>query len=442
VCKKVKRKIALVFDEDYLGSYPCLIESISILSKKDYDVDVIGVCRSTNFPKPPKFKNNVNFISLHLKSTICRDYSNDEFPVHFATTNSHVSKTSLFKSLIPQKIKSYFRNKINNIKYNISTFNIQKEIFIDSIKYIYFVLINILKRKYDIVIGVDLGGGCAAYISSLILPTDKLVYWGLEITTKRQPMLANKILKFFEIRMCKKADLLLSTDLSRIKDVCNENDTTLSSRNVICLPHSPSGFSTQFKSNFFQNKFSLDIDSTIILHSGWIHGVMQSKSLARASRGWPKEWKLVFHERMTRNSSEPYIKEVANAGGQNLYLSLNPVPYNEIDKVIASSTIGIVIYGSSSEWGTSWISLAKGSGKMAHYLKCGKPVVCVNIPGFKEIVNEYQCGILFNDINEIHSAILKILQNYTYYSSNALKCYKNEYEFSNYFNKFLEYTRN
>lgn len=435
------RRIALVFDEDYFGSYPCFIESISILSKNDYDVDIIGVCRSTNFPNPPKFKNNVNFISLPLKSTICRDYSNDEFSGNFVTKYSHIYKTSLLKSLIPQKIKSYFRNKINNINYNTSSFNIQKGIFIDNIRYIYFVLITILKRKHDIVIGVDLGGGCAAYISSLFLPIDKLVYWGLEITTKQQPMLINKILKFFEIRMCKKADLLLSTDLSRIKDVCNENDTALSNKSIICLPHSPSGFSTQSESDFFQKKFSLNMDSTIILHSGWIHEVMQSKSLAQASRGWPKEWKLVFHERMTRSSSEPYIQEVANAGGQNLYLSLNPVQYNEIDKVIASSKIGVVIYGNSSEWGTSWVSLAKGSGKIAHYLKCGKPVVCVNIPGFNEIINDYQCGILFNDVNEIHSAILEILQNYSFYSSNALKCYKKEYEFSNYFNKFLEYTK-
>lgn len=441
MCKKVKKRIALVFNEDYLGSYPSFIESISILSKNGYSVDIIGVCRSTNFPKPPKFLNNVNFISLQLKTTICRDYSNDEFSGNFATTNSHIYKTSLLKSFIPQKLKSYFRNKINNINYNISTFNIQKTIFIDNIKYISFVLISILKRKYDIVIGVDLGGGCAAYISSLILPTDKLVYWGLEITTKQQPMLANRLLKFFEIRMCKKADLLLSTDLSRMKDVCNENNTTLSNRNIICLPHSPSGFSTQLKSRFFQKMFSLDMDSIIILHAGWMHEVMQSKSLARASRGWPKEWKLVFHERMNRNRSEPYIKEVANAGGQNLYLSLNPVPYNEIDKVIASSTIGVVIYGSSSEWGTSWISLAKGSGKIAHYLKCGKPIVCVNIPGLKEIISKYKCGVLFNDVNEIHSAILEILKNYSFYSSNALKCYKNEYEFSNYFNNFLKYTK-
>jgi glycosyltransferase involved in cell wall biosynthesis len=442
MCKKTKKRIALVFDEDYLGSYPSFIESISILSKNGYSVDIIGVNRCTNFPKPPEFEKNVNFISLHLKSTICRDYSNDQFTGNVAHSNSHVYKTSLLKSFIPQKLKSYFRNKINNVNFNIATFNIQKTIFIDSIKYIFFVLITILRRKYDIVIGVDLGGGCAAYISSLILSTDKLVYWGLEITTKQQPMLAKKLLKFFEIRMCKKADLLLSTDLSRIKDVCNENNTSLSNRSIICLPHSPSGFSTQFESVYFQQMFSLDMDSIIILHSGWIHEVMQSKSLAQASRGWPNEWKLVFHERMTRNSSEPYIKEVENAGGQNLYLSLNPVQYNKIDKVIASSTIGVVIYGNSNEWGTSWVSLAKGSGKIAHYLKCGKPVVCVNIPGLKEIVTKYQCGILFNDVNEIHSAILEILKNYSFYSSNALKCYKNEYEFSNYFNNFLEYTRN
>jgi glycosyltransferase involved in cell wall biosynthesis len=120
-------------------------------------------------------------------------------------------------------------------------------------------------------------------------------------------------------------------------------------------------------------------------------------------------------------------------------LSLNPVPYDQIDHVVLSSKIGIVIYGNHEEWGTSWISLAKGSGKIAHYLKCGKPVLCINLPGLNEIITKYQCGILFDNLEDIQSGIYKILGNYSFYSQNAYKCYREEYEFSNYFKQFTMY---
>lgn len=435
----MRRRIALIFEEDYLGSYPSFVESISLLAKNNHYVDVIGTSRTTNFPAPPKFSHNVNFYSLPLNSRINREYLIEESNKGDQTTVEKVKYLSNFKRLIPSKIKQSIRGKLNYIKFNLSQFESQKSLILDNLKYTFFVIFRLTRKKYDVVIGVDLGGGCSAYISSLFLPIDKLVYWGLEITTPYQSLMNMQFLKFFEIKMCKYSDLILTTDMARAQDVCRENDTLIEEKNVICLPHSPSGFCSVLDSDFFQKLFSLDDEKVTILHSGWIHDVMESSNLAKAASNWPKKWKLVFHERMKRSTEEPYIKKVKKAGGDNVLLSLNPVPYDQIDQVVASSKIGIVIYGNYEQWGSSWVSLAKGSGKIAHYLKCGKPVLCINIPGLDKIISKYQCGILFDELDEIQSGISKILQNYSFYSRNALRCYNEEYEFSNYFKKFLDY---
>jgi glycosyltransferase involved in cell wall biosynthesis len=433
------KRIALIFEEDYLGSYPSFIESISLLSKQGHKVDVIGTTRVTQFPSPPQFPQNVKFYNLSLSSKIDRNYSNEQSAGNFDDTPIQSKKISLFKYFLPSKLKQRLRGILNFLKFNFSQYQFQKRLIIDNLRYTTFVLSRLARKKYEVVIGVDLGGGSAAYISSLFLSIDKLVYWGLEITTPYQPLVYMRILKFFEERMCYNSDLMLTTDMARAKDVCNENKTPINKKNVICLPHSPSGFCESKHSDFFQKLFSLDNEIVTILHSGWIHEVMKSTDLARIATQWPNDWKLIFHERMKRKITEPYIKQVIKAGSNTVLLSLNPVPYDQIDHVVLSSKIGIVIYGNHEEWGTSWISLAKGSGKIAHYLKCGKPVLCINLPGLNEIITKYQCGILFDNLEDIQSGIYKILGNYSFYSQNAYKCYREEYEFSNYFKQFTMY---
>jgi glycosyltransferase involved in cell wall biosynthesis len=144
---------------------------------------------------------------------------------------------------------------------------------------------------------------------------------------------------------------------------------------------------------------------------------------------------------MKRSTDESYIQEVIKSGDKKTLFSLNPVDYNKIDDVILSSKIGIVIYDSHEKYGTSWISLAKGSGKIAHYLRCGKPVICKNLPGFKEIIEKYKCGIIFDELSEIEPGIKTILNNYEFYQKNALECFKYEYEFSRYFQKVINFLK-
>ena len=441
----MKKKIGFIFEEDYLGSYPSFVESIRILSEQGFELDILGTSRESKFPAPPKFNENVKIDLLPVDYPICRDYSISE---EDATKNTFLNsvgnqnnKTFILKNLIPHEIKIFIKSLISNIKENLITSKSQKEYLFNKFKYFLFVFKKVKKHKYDILIGVDFGGGAAAYLSYLFNPNKKFLYWGLEIMEPYQELWAYRLVKHLEIKACQTADAIISTDSARIEDVCKANRTNSESKKVLLLPHSPRGFCKRKRSSYFQDLFSFDDTNTTILHSGWIHEVMCSKELAEESRRWPQNWRLIFHERMKRTPDESYIQEVINAGDKKTLLSLNPVEYDLIDEVVLSADIGIVIYDSYEKYGTSWISLAKGSGKIAHYLRCGKPVVCKNLPGFKEIVEKYQCGIMFDDINEIETAVNKVLANYEFYQKNAYDCYKHEYEFGKFFKKVTSFLK-
>lgn len=441
----MKKKIGFVFEEDYLGSYPSFVESIRILSEQGFEVDILGTLRESKFPDPPEFNENVILDLLPINYPICRDYRTGEDDttkdnaLNSVEGQSH--KTFFLKKLVPREIKNIARLLISDIKKNLRTFKSQKEYFYNKTKYFFFVFKKVKRRKYDILIGVDFGGGAAAYFSNLFNPSKKFLYWGLEIMEPYQELWAYRLVKHLEIKACQIADAIISTDKARIEDVCKANRTNAKTKNLLLLPHSPKGFCSKKKSLYFEKLFSLDDSNIKILHSGWIHEVMCSRELAEVSTSWPQNWRLIFHERMKRTFDESYIQEVINAGDKKTLLSLNPVEYDLIDEVVLSADIGIVIYDSYEKYGTSWISLAKGSGKIAHYLRCGIPVVCKNLPGFKEIIEKYQCGVMFGNTNEIETAVNKILANYEFYQKNAYDCYKHEYEFGKFFRKVTSFLK-
>lgn len=206
------------------------------------------------------------------------------------------------------------------------------------------------------------------------------------------------------------------------------------SSNFFELPHSRNRSKLTTRMHYFNEKFKINESSSIILHLGWIHDVMNSFDLSKSTLSWPVEYSLVLHERMKRSESEPYIKKILNLNSPSLSLSINPVDYNKLDNLIASSDIGLVIYKPLA-YGISWDNMTKASGKIADYLALGKAVICSDLPGFRSLLETYQCGYIFKSLDDIPSIIQKILLNYETLSRNALLCFTKEYKFSNFFLK-------
>jgi glycosyltransferase involved in cell wall biosynthesis len=114
----------------------------------------------------------------------------------------------------------------------------------------------------------------------------------------------------------------------------------------------------------------------------------------------------------------------------NLFLSLEPLPYEQIDKIYASATIGLAFY---KDWDNNLSQISKASGKLSQYLKHGKPVLVNNLESLSQVVEKYKIGVVIKDpLNtlEIEAAIETILNNYAFYSENTKTCFEEEFDFA------------
>jgi hypothetical protein len=101
-----------------------------------------------------------------------------------------------------------------------------------------------------------------------------------------------------------------------------------------------------------------------------------------------------------------------------------------VDKIFSSCTISLAFYkGHNDDY--SQISMA--SGKLAHSLKLGKPVLVNDLLSLRRLVEKYQFGVVIKDpcnSQEINSAIEEILENYETYCKNSRFCFDSEFDFS------------
>ena len=80
----------------------------------------------------------------------------------------------------------------------------------------------------------------------------------------------------------------------------------------------------------------------------------------------------MFHTPFKRLPSDPYLRSLQAAGGNRVFLSLAPVPFDMVDIVYAAARIGLVSFSPvDSNFATTLMS----SGKLRYYLRNGLPVV-------------------------------------------------------------------
>jgi glycosyltransferase involved in cell wall biosynthesis len=115
---------------------------------------------------------------------------------------------------------------------------------------------------------------------------------------------------------------------------------------------------------------------------------------------------------------------------RNLFLSLDPVPLEDVDEVFASPTIGLAFYRDIDE---NYSQIAMASGKLGFYLKHGKPVLVSNNESMRNFIDRTGVGIVISDpadAAEVRAAIAQILAAYDTYSSKARACFEQEFDFA------------
>jgi glycosyltransferase involved in cell wall biosynthesis len=419
-----KNQINILFAEDYLGSYPSLINALSILNNNKIKSNLIGFFFESSFPDYPEF-TNVNYRLISRRDKICRIYEIKE-------QKKILLVTYIEKIIIKLKINLYFIIKYNLISIRKSFEKIKEILWI-----LYLIRRNDSVIKDSPLICIDSITLISAYIYKIAFKKKfKIIFWSLEISTFSKIDLLDRLFEKIELHALKNVISVISQSPERLALISNIQKICKDGIDFFYIPHSRLEINKVERKSHFNTALKIRKETTILLHLGWIHDVTDSYNLAKSTLDWKEDIQLIFHERAKRKKYDPYIKKITELNSKTLHLSLCPVPYEKLGDLIASCDIGLVVY-KPENYGSSWSNIAKASGKLADSLAFGKPVICSNLPDLREIIETYECGFVFNKTSEIPSLIDKINKHYNLYSANALKCFSQEFEFSKFFNPFL-----
>ena len=258
----------------------------------------------------------------------------------------------------------------------------------------------------------------------------------------------SSILTFLAKLAAQKSEAIIIQDQDRFQTFCKFYD--YHHPQVFYLPNSTlaetdnsKDISKSVSANFFRQKFNLDTQQFpyILLQAGMIADAVYSQTLAQTFSQIEDKYALIFHDRSPRQE-DPYIQKLRQTNTHNLFLSLEPVPYNQLDEIYQAADIGLVFYQDLSD---NFSQIALASGKLPQYLKQGKPILVNNLPSLQVFVEKYQIGQVINDPTdpqEMQMAIAKILDNYEFYQNNALACFSAEFDFGNKAKPLLEFIHN
>lgn len=388
------KNCAIFFYDGYVGIAPTIINLATSLENQGYSVTIFAT--QNDVPQPKSLGRKVKILYFKKKFKIINYLYKSKL-----SHGSKILEIGLFTFQCFSHILRY-RSYTNQSRETI----------------------NVIVDFHGLIIGL------LCYLSF----KQKFVFLSLEIQEIKNNFIYNYIVKIIGDLAYKKSELVIVQDEDRLQNL-NEF-YQYKHPQVFYLPNCPNK-DIQLDTNnlnFFREKFKLCQTQFphLILQAGMINDFTSSKSLAQAFASINTGCALIFHDVSTSATKEDelYKHSLTKINNNNLFLSLNPLPYNQVDQVYASATIGLALYATNQ--GDNFTKIAKASGKLAYFLKHGKPTLVSNFPSLIELNEKYQFGVVINDASnsqEIQVAIEKILNSYEIYSMNAKICFDAEFDF-------------
>lgn len=280
------------------------------------------------------------------------------------------------------------------------------------------------REGYKYLIGVDPWGLVLASLPAQLCRIP-VIYLSLELYFWREMRSAYlKILKALERQCNRKAAFTIIQDKDRAELIMAENGVP--ANRIEFLPNAPAGEAKPDRSDRLRKALGIPGERPIVLYLGSISPWAQCLELAQHAREWDVGAALVFHtrSRLTGEYGTAFRQQIDSS---HTFLSAEPVEGGLVRSLVASADVGIALY-TTSEQNKNVVTMGLGSGKIAHYLQCGLPVVATALPTVRRYVEGYRCGICVDHVTQVGNAIKAILDNYAEYSKNALTCFRQEFD--------------
>lgn len=286
------------------------------------------------------------------------------------------------------------------------------------------------QKKYAYFIGVEPLGMMTACILGEKFDTP-FIYYNMELHSCPDIVSAHEwAIKNIERSFHGKALFTLTQDEERARIMARENGVANDS--FVMMPVCADGEPFRKKPNYLRQRLGLGSDKIIVLYAGSLADWAMCIEIAAAAQSWPDKYVLVFHSHGYHDPK--YMQKLRCYEGEKVLFSVTPVEYEELSALIASADIGIALY---KNLGSNFTLIGSASGKLAHYLKSGLPVVVNNYSTISGLVNRFNCGVVVEGVEAIGNTIELICQDYAGMREGAFRCYESEFIFSKHFRKVL-----
>ena len=199
-------------------------------------------------------------------------------------------------------------------------------------------------------------------------------------------------------------------------------DLGLARERVVVVPNAPLGPARDEKSTFLQERLGLPAQTPLVVCPGTLGEAFQSGAVVDAAQHLRADWRCVLHSAQPREPDDAYVRDLMarNTAGRVVF-SLAPVPYVQIDRLLASARVGLVLYAADLGENTATVGLA--SGKLSHFLKLGVPVIVSPLPGLGDFVEAHGVGHALRRPDELPELLRRILADEEAYRARCRACF-------------------
>jgi hypothetical protein len=284
------------------------------------------------------------------------------------------------------------------------------------------------EEAFDCLIGVDPDGLALAHTLSHGAP---LAYFSLELLLSYEVSTpVDRQLKAQERELSQLARFVIVQDEARGRLLAEDND--LPWERLVLVPNAPPGPARREPGRFWHERFDLPADARVVLHAGSLGDWTGIDGLVDSARAWPEPWVLVVHTRYDAELSTYVDRLRSRADPRRVFLSLKPVPRQDYDALIDGADVGLAFYipdPSSAFTQRNLLTLGLSSGKLAHYLRAGLPVIVNRAASIADDVDTHTMGVAVQDPSEVGAALDQVAQDYTRFSQNALRFFEEHLDF-------------
>lgn len=409
--------VTIVFWEGYLGVAPSLVNAVHMLEEAGFRVEILAREPPSGFPERPVF-------SATTRVAVCRPWSSAwierGLPGRIPTFERDIRSSARRR-----------RGVIGRLRATASRCVGTALLLVDMLQFGAFVRRQTVDRRDRFWIGIDLLGLLAA--AGQTRP-GRLAYWSLEIVFGAN--LSNPVLRWLKVRerlASRRARFVIVQDAKRAELLVTEN--RLDRERIVLVPNAPRGVATEGSDGGIRARLGIPRHVRIVLHLGMIGPEVLSTEVAASTHGWPDDCMLVFHERRARQQTDPVVRDAARAAGDRVAFSLDPVALDQLPELVASADVGLVFYNPAM--GANYSVIAGASGKLAYYLQAGLPVICLDLPGFRELLDQYGCGRFVSSPAEIGAALREVFADREQYRAGARRCFEEKFDFDRHFERFM-----